>query len=128
MAESESDLAFARDLLREMGGVQTRRMFGGAGLYLDGVMFGLVDDGRIYLKVDERLKAELKAAGAERWIYVERNGPKAGAPQETSYWSLPDSACDDPGEAAAWGRRAHAVAMALKTAAPARRRRKRAGA
>ncbi len=97
-------------------------MFGAAGLYAGAVMFGLIDDGRIYLKTDEALKRELTAAGAVSWIYTERNGPKAGVPQETGYWSLPESALDDPEEAVAWGRRALAVAEARKAAGPKRGR------
>jgi DNA transformation protein len=120
MAESAADLAFARDLLSGMGAVETRRMFGGAGLYAGGVMFGLIDEGRIYLKTDAALRAELVAAGAEAWIYTERKGPQAGVPQQTSYWSLPDSALDDPDEACAWGRRALAVAEAIRAARPQR--------
>ena len=123
MGESAADLAFAQDLFSGMGRVEARRMFGGAGLYTAGVMFALVDDGRVYLKTDEALQAALAAAGAESWIYTERRGPKAGIPQETSYWSLPESALDDSEEACAWGRRAVAVAQAKKAAAPARRKR-----
>ena len=37
---------------------------------------------------------DLVRAGAEAWIYTERKGPKAGQPQETSYWSLPEAAWD----------------------------------
>jgi DNA transformation protein len=122
MAESAADLAFAQDLLSGMGHVVARRMFGAAGLFAGKVMFGLIDEGRIYLKTDEPLLADLKAAGAEAWIYTERKGPKAGVPQETSYWSLPDSALDDPEAACDWGRRALAAAEAKKVAVPKRRR------
>jgi DNA transformation protein len=122
MSESAADMAFACDLFSGMGPVTARRMFGGVGLYAGAVMFGLIDDGRIYLKTDETLKRELTVAGAVSWIYAERTGPKAGIAQETSYWSLPESALDDPDEAAAWGRRALAVAEALKAAGPKRGR------
>jgi DNA transformation protein len=114
MSESSADMAFARDLFSALGGVVARRMFGGVGLFSDGVMFGLIDAGTIFLKTDEALRRELADAGARSWIYVERKGPKAGVPQETSYWSLPDRAIDDPEEACAWGRRALAVAGARK--------------
>jgi len=123
MGETATVLAFAVDLLSGMGPVEARRMFGGAGLYADGVMFGLIDDDVIYLKVDEALKADLAGAGARSWIYTERKGPKAGIPQETSYWSLPESALDDPEEACAWGRRSLTAARAIKAAKPVRRRR-----
>jgi DNA transformation protein len=122
MSESAADMAFACDLFSGMGPVTARRMFGGVGLYAGAVMFGLIDDGRIYLKTDAALKRELTAAGAVSWIYTERTGPKAGIAQETSYWSLPESALDDPEEALAWGRRALAIAEALRAAGPKRRR------
>ena len=107
MSESAAVLAFARELFAGMGGVEARRMFGGAGLFAQGVMFGLIDDGVIYLKTDESLKSDLAGAGSHSWIY----------------WSLPDSASDDPDEACAWGVRALAVALAKKTAGPKRRAR-----
>jgi DNA transformation protein len=122
MSEAAADLAFAEDLFSGLGKVQSRRMFGGAGLYADGVMFALVDEGRIYLKTDEALRAELEEAGACAWIYTQSKGPRAGVVQETSYWSLPEPALDDPDEACAWARRALAVALTKKAAAPRRRR------
>jgi len=123
MSQSAAILAFAVELFSGMGHVEARRMFGGAGLYARGVMFGLIDDEVIYLKVDDDLKADLAAAGARSWIYTERKGPKAGVPQETSYWSLPEAALDDPDEACAWGQRSLAVAEALKATKPVRKRR-----
>jgi DNA transformation protein len=122
-SEDEAAVALAGELFAELGMVRPRRMFGGVGLYVGEVMFALIDDGRIYLKTDEALKADLAAAGARSWLYTERKGPKAGIPQETSYWSLPDAACDDADEACAWARRALQAAAALRAAAPARRRR-----
>ena len=127
MSETAAVLAFAVDLFSDMGRVEARRMFGGAGLYAGGVMFGLVDDDIIFLKVDETLRADLAAAGARSWIYTERKGPKAGIPQETSYWSLPESALDDPEEACAWGVRSLAVAQAIKAAKPIRSARPKRG-
>ncbi len=128
MSETATALAFAVDLLSDMGPVEARRMFGGAGLYAGGVMFGLIDDDVIYLKIDEALRADLAAAGARPWIYTEGKGPKAGIPQETSYWSLPESALDDPEEACAWGLRSLAVAQAIKAAKPPRSSRADRGA
>jgi DNA transformation protein len=127
MSETAVILAFAVDLFSGMGPVEARRMFGGAGLYADGVMFGLIDDDVIFLKVDEALRADVAAAGSHSWIYTERKGPKAGIPQETSYWSLPESALDDPEEACAWGFRSLAVAQAIKAAKPVRSSRPRRG-
>jgi DNA transformation protein len=39
------DAEFIHDLFQSFGAVSVRRMFGGAGLFADGVMFGLVSGG-----------------------------------------------------------------------------------
>jgi len=122
MGEAAADLAFAEDLFSGLGHVQARRQFGGAHLYAGGVMFALIDGGRIYLKTDPALQADLIADGAVSWIYTERRGPKAGIPQQTTYWSLPEPALDDPEGACTWARRALAVAEAKKAAAQRRPR------
>ncbi len=46
------DPQFISDLFAPFGPVVARRMFGGAGLYRDGLMFALVFDGVIFLRVD----------------------------------------------------------------------------
>jgi DNA transformation protein len=101
---------FVKELLAGMGPVQIKRMFGGAGGYADGVMFLLLADDAIYLKADDALKAELRAEGSGPFVWTPENGPRAGEQVEMGYWRLPDSALDDPDEAAGWGRKALAVA------------------
>jgi DNA transformation protein len=46
------DPEFIRELFAQFRAVTVRRMFGGAGIFAEGLMFGLVFDGAIYLKVD----------------------------------------------------------------------------
>jgi DNA transformation protein and related proteins len=65
-------------------------MFGGAGLYRDGIMFGLVSDGEIYLKADDSIVDRFRAAGSCPFVY--RKGEK---PVSMSYWSMPEAALDD---------------------------------
>ncbi len=97
---------FVRELFAGLGPVQVKRMFGGAGAYADGVMFALIADDAIYLKVDEALKVELKAQGCGPFVWLPRSGPRAGEPVEMGYWLMPESALDDPDLAAVWGRKA----------------------
>ena len=111
---SEDGAALARELFEAMGGFHVKRMFGGLGLFAGDVMFGLIDEGLIYLKTDPELEADLRAAGAQPWLYAERRGPRAGITVETSYLSLPDAAYDDPDDACRWAERAHAVAEAAR--------------
>jgi DNA transformation protein len=65
-------------------------MFGGAGVYRDGVIFGLVSDRDIYLKCDETTADTFKEAGCRPFTYE-----KDGKQVEMSYWSLPEEALDD---------------------------------
>ncbi|MGE0530578.1 MAG: TfoX/Sxy family protein [Hyphomonadaceae bacterium] len=103
---------FVKELFAGVGPVQIKRMFGGAGGYADGVMFLLLADDTIYLKVDDALKAELGAEGCGPFVWVPQSGPRAGEKLDLGYWRLPDSALDDPEEAAVWGRKALAFAKA----------------
>ena len=47
------DAEFIRELFTGFRPVTVRRLFGGAGIFADGVMFALVSDETIYLKADE---------------------------------------------------------------------------
>ena len=117
---------YVKELFAGLGPVQIKRMFGGAGGYADGVMFLLLGADTIHIKVDEPLKAELREEGSGPFEWTPKNGPRAGETIDLGYWRLPDSALDDPDEAAAWGRKALAVAKA-KAKAKAKSTKKAAG-
>ncbi len=122
MAVSASQVAFAEELFAGLG-VSARRMFGGAGLYAEGVMFALIDDSEtIFLKADAALRETLEAEGSYPWVYTYPSGPKAGQAMEMGYMSLPDAALDDPSEACAWGRRALDTALKARTAKAKKKR------
>lgn len=53
MAVSDEFIEYVIDQLAAWGEVSARRMFGGAGLYCDGMMFGLIADDVAYLKADD---------------------------------------------------------------------------
>ena len=110
--------AFVEELFADFGPVRIKRMFGGAGIYAGEVMFGLIDDETIYLKTDAALKAELAAEGSVGWVYSRAPGKW----EETSYWRLPETALDDPDQAAVWARKALAVAEAKAAGKRPRRR------
>jgi DNA transformation protein len=48
------------DIFSAFGSVSVRRMFGGSGIYADGLMFALVADGVIYSKVDLQNEANFE--------------------------------------------------------------------
>jgi DNA transformation protein len=95
-----------RDLFARFGPVAVRRMFGGAGIYADGVMFGLVAGGVIYLKVDAHNESAFAEEGLEPFSYTTRQGRRG----VMSYRRMPDRLYDDPDELADWARQALAAA------------------
>jgi DNA transformation protein len=88
-----------RDLFAGLGAVRVRRMFGGQGIYLGELMFGLEAGGELYLKADAETAGAFEKAGSGQFVYT-----KDGKPTPMSYWRLPDSAVDDPDQASRWGR------------------------
>ena len=82
-------------------------MFGGAGIFVDGLMIGLVSDGVIYLKADSATIPEFEREGQAPFTYATKNG----AHTLTSYWRMPERLYDDADELARWAREANAVAL-----------------
>lgn len=118
---ADSSHEFVCELFRGLGAISVKRMFGGAGVYAEGLMFGLLADEVIYLKADAALKAELTQEGCGPFIWTPANGPRAGEKVEMGYWRLPDAALDDPDLAAQWGRKALGVARAKASSVKKRR-------
>jgi DNA transformation protein len=114
------DPDFIRDLFAPFRPVTIRRMFSGAGIFADGLMFGLVVRDVIYLKADDANAAEFEREGSAPFSYT--RGEKTGRPRQHAlpYWRLPERLYDDPEELAAWAARAFAAAERKKFAPKAR--------
>lgn len=95
-----------RDLFAGFGPVTIKRMFGGKGIYADGRIFALDLYDEVMLKADALSAPEFAAAGCRQWTYEGKNKPVA-----MPYWSIPDSALDDPDEMAEWARKAYEAAL-----------------
>ena len=103
--------SFLEDLFAPLGGVSMRRMFGGLGIYRDGVMFALVAEDVLYLKTDEAGQAAFAAEGCAPFRYEAR-----GKSATMSYWRLPERLYDEPEEFRDWALAAVRVAARAKTA------------
>ena len=119
MTVSSDYLAFILDQLATLGGVTSRRMFGGVGLYRDEFFFALLDDDVLYFKADESNRGDYEREGMKRFT------PFPDQPQyEMGYYEVPASALDDPEELAAWARKSLTAAMTAKARKPTRKKRK----
>jgi DNA transformation protein and related proteins len=111
---------FVLEQLAHAGRVAPRVMFGGVGLYLDGLFFALIDDDTLYFKADDASRKRYEAAGSRPFC------PDPSRPEQAmGYWQVPAEVLEDPEALAAWAREAVGVALAKRgarrRAPPARR-------
>ncbi len=116
------DPEFIAELFAPFGSVTVRRMFGGAGLFRDGIMFGLVFDGAIFLRVDDQSIPDFEREGSAPFTYTLAKSDGRVGRHSFSYWRLPERLYDDPEELVSWAQRAFEIAERRKRAP-----RKRAG-
>lgn len=99
--------SFCLELLAPLGPVRARAMFGGQGLYIDGLFAALIAGGELYLKVDDETQARFEAAGCQPFTFEMKNG------QQTSmrYYRPPEEAMESPPLMQPWARMAFEAAL-----------------
>ncbi|AYD01238.1 TfoX/Sxy family protein [Neorhizobium sp. NCHU2750] len=100
------DNAAIEEMFEGLGPVSIRRMFGGKGIYHQGLIIAIDLRDEVMLKADAVSGPEFAEAGASQWAYE----GKKGKPVLMPYWTIPDSALDDPDELRKW------VVMAFEAA------------
>jgi DNA transformation protein len=114
------------ELFADFGPVRVCRMFGGAGIFADGLMIGLAVGGVIFLKADERSIPQFEREGLAPFSYNTKGGTRSLA----SYWRMPERLYDDPEALAGWARAAMEAARRSglkRSGKPGRKRRPAAG-
>ncbi len=104
--EEKEFVAYVVDLMQSVGPVYARSMFGGHGIYLQGLMFGLVADSVLYLKTDKETEHEFRDKGLEAFTYN-----KKGKEYRMSYYQAPEEALEDSEEMNCWANNAYGVAL-----------------
>ena len=107
MGISAEFLEYVLDQLSTWGEVRAKRMFGGAGLYRQGKMFGLIAGDVAYLKVGELNRADFERAGSRPFQ------PYPDKKTTMPYWAIPEEVLEDREELARWAEKAFAVANQL---------------
>ncbi|OWJ64680.1 TfoX/Sxy family protein [Inquilinus limosus] len=106
MAARNSFIDFLRDQIAPLGPITPRRMFGATGLFCEGVMFGVVAEDALYLRVDDHNRAAFKEAESHPPLSYEKQGRVI----DLSFWRVPDRLFDEPDELIDWARSALAAA------------------
>jgi DNA transformation protein len=108
MALTAETVAWLEDLFSVVPGCSVRKMFGGAGVFRDGLMFALVEQNdRLAFKADEETVPAFRAEGMGEWTYPHKSGKE----MSMGYWYAPDRLFDDPDEFRDWAQAAFAAAM-----------------
>ncbi|MGL4406158.1 MAG: TfoX/Sxy family protein [Notoacmeibacter sp.] len=91
-----------RDLFSSFGPISIKKMFGGKGIYADGLIIAIELSGEgLLFKADDQSAPDFAAAGSAQWTYEGKNKPAT-----MPYWHVPETAFDDPEELAFWARKA----------------------
>jgi DNA transformation protein len=93
--------------------VTPKAMFGGVGIYSDGLFFALMDGERLYLKVDDTNRPTFEARGLGPFRPYDADGPAM------QYYPVPEDVLADPATLREW------ALDALEVARRAKARRKR---
>ncbi len=118
MVASADFVEFLAEQLRPLGRLTTRRMFGKTGVFSGGVMFGMVADNVLFVRVDDLSRATFKKAEAFPPLSYEKRGEMI----DLAFWRVPERLLDEPDELVAWARAALAAAHRIAAKRPTKRK------
>ena len=90
---------FVLDQLSDLRGLSCRAMFGGYGLYNGSAFFGVIHEGRLYFKTNERNRQAYSKMGMKPFR------PNAKQTLNT-YYEVPVDVLEDAGELTIWAQKA----------------------
>ena len=107
MAKPSEFVAHVIETMRRFGEVQARSMFGGWGLYREGLFFALILDDALYLKADDENVAQFEARQLQPCVYETKVGERI----VMHYYAAPEEALENPEAMAVWATSAYGAAL-----------------
>ena len=104
--EQREYVAHIADLLQFFGPVESKPLFGDFGVFLEGLMFGLIAGNELYLKVDVQNRQDYKDLGLQAFSFR-----KNGKQFKMSYYQTPQEAMEDAELLSVWASNAYGAAM-----------------
>jgi DNA transformation protein len=117
MGNENEFITFLLELLEPLGAVEAKTMFGGFGIYRQGLMFGLVSEDTLYLKADEVNRGEFEGKGLPRFTYERR-----GKELSMSYYQAPPESMDNAEALCGWAQKAYDAALRATQKKPKKNR------
>ena len=99
------------ELMSGWAAVSARKMFGGYGLYREGLMFALIVEDELFFKTDADNMAQFERADSHPFVYVSQTRTV-----QMSYWSAPAASLDSPAEMGEWCQSAYGAALRAQAA------------
>ena len=99
-------VTYVVDSMQPLGAVHAKRMFGGHGIFLQGLMFGLIADSVLYLKADKDLENDFIIQGLEAFHYHKKN-----TLHTLSYYQAPEEALENEEVMFEWATKAYQAAI-----------------
>ena len=106
MTEQQEFATHIVDLLDPFGPCEARRMFGGFGIFHQGLMFALIADANLYLKADAQTRELFEDEGCEAFSYYKKDKE-----YRLSYYLAPDEFFEDDVATLRWARLAFDAAL-----------------
>lgn len=79
------------DILGDEPAITSKAMFGGWGIYQNGVVFGIITGGQLYFKVDDGNRSEFEAIDSHPFVYAKKSGKSVAL----LYWLVPEEVMED---------------------------------
>ena len=114
MPNTQDFIAHLLELMRPAGKVSARAMFGGHGIYLEGVIVAIVIDDTLYLKCDAESRAAFDARDLAPFEYATKDGERT----VMGYRRAPDESLESADAMREWLRLAQGAALRRSTAKP----------
>ena len=120
MTSTRNEFAdYVVELMSEWAAVSARRMFGGHGLYREGMMFALIIEEELFFKSDAINVAQFKSEESHPFTYQSKTRTV-----QVSYWSAPPPCLESPVVMSEWCQLGFAAALRSHATKPASRKKK----
>ena len=108
MSVSQEYRDYVTEQLNSVGYVTAKKMFGGVGLYADGIFFALIADDTLYQKVDDTNRQDYESAGMDAFR------PYSDKTRTMRYYEVPVEVLEDKELLTDWANKSIAVALRAK--------------